>query len=227
MRTMTSIEKIQLSSVRLSESIGEELMHLIAAGVLKPGQRLNEVHLANSFGVSRGPVREAARELEGQGVLISKPRQGFYVTNYTPKEISDLYDAKQWLDQAMVQDFRTHGDTALFKEILGDIDSIDTAGKLEFANSLLAFRTRMTTRLSNRFLAGQILSLYRHLYIVSALLHTDHTERRMEQIIGTLRKFWAAMVAGTFDEALKVLRDDTEYWRQDVAPRFEEATAAG
>lgn len=218
---MTSIEKMQISSVRLSESIGEQLMHLIAAGVLKPGQRLNEVHLASMFGVSRGPVREAARELEGQGVLTSRPRQGFYVTNFTAKEISDLYDAKRWLDQAMVQDFVTNGDVALFGGILADIGSIDASGKLEFANSLLAFRTRMASRLSNRFLAAQILSMYRHLYIVSALLHTDHTQQRMEQIIGTLQRFWSAMVAGQFDQATQILHDDTAYWRDDVAPRFD------
>tara|TARA_R110002020_G_scaffold316999_1_gene532665 strand:+ start:37336 stop:37995 length:660 start_codon:yes stop_codon:yes gene_type:complete len=217
---MKTLEKISISSVRLSESIGEELMKMIASGSLEPGQRLNEVHLASMFGVSRGPVREAAKELEGQGMLISRPRQGFYVMNYTPKEISDLYITKQWLDRAMVDDFRTNGDLKLYREIQADIATIDSSTKLEFANSLLAFRTRMTARLSNRFLAGQILSLYRHLYIVSALLHTDHTERRIEQIMTTLKNFWAEMVGGDFDAALKVLHEDTEYWHQDVVPRF-------
>lgn len=218
---MKTIEKINISSVRLSESIGGELMKMIAAGTLKPGQRLNEVHLANIFGVSRGPVREAAKELEGQGVLLSRPRQGFYVTDYTSKEISDLYVTKQWLDQAMVDDFKTNGDTALYREIQADIAMIDSSTKLEFANSLLEFRTRMTARMSNRFLAGQILSLYRHLYIVSALLHTDHTERRIVQIMTTLQDFWAEMVTGDFDKALGILQADTEYWHRDVAPRFE------
>ncbi|MET3598313.1 GntR family transcriptional regulator [Martelella mangrovi] len=219
---MTLIKNIQISSVRLSERIGEELMQLIAAGILKPGQRLNEVHLAESFGVSRGPVREAARELEGLGVLISRPRQGFYVTDYTPKEISDLYEAKQWLDQAMIEDFRTHSDTALYAEILADIDTIDTSGKLEFANSLLAFRTRMSAHLNNRFLAGQIQSLHRHFFIVSALLHPEHTVERMHRIIDTQRKFWSAMVAGDYEKARTVLHDDAAYWSRDVAPRFEE-----
>ena len=218
---MKTIEKISIPSVRLSESIGEELMKMIAAGTLKPGQRLNEVHLANVFSVSRGPVREAAKELEGQGVLISRPRQGFYVTDYTAKEINDLYLTKQWLDQAMVDDFKCNGDTMLFREIQADVASIDVSSKLLFANSLLAFRTRMTGRMSNRFLAGQILSLYRHLYIVSAILHTDHTERRIHQIMTTLRNFWAEMVAGDFGTALRILQDDTESWRQDVVPRCE------
>lgn len=218
---MKAIEKISISSVRLSESIGEELMKMIAAGSLKPGQRLNEVHLASMFGVSRGPVREAAKELEGQGVLISRPRQGFYVTDYTPKEISDLYITKQWLDQAMVDDFKINSDLELYRDIQADIATIDSSTKLEFANSLLAFRTRMTARMSNRFLAGQILSLYRHLYIVSALLHTDHTEWRIQQIMTTLQDFWTEMVAGDYGKALKILQNDTEYWRRDVAPRFE------
>lgn len=220
---MTSIERIQLSSVRLSESIGDELMQMIAAGILKPGQRLNEVQLATAFGVSRGPVREAARALEGQGVLISRPRQGFYVANYTAKELSDLYDVKQWLDQAMVEDYVTHGDTAMYREIEADISSIKTSGKMEFNNSLLAFRTRMTARLDNRFLAGQMLSLYRQLYIVAALLHTDHNDQRIKQIIGTLRGFWAAMIAGEADRAQTILRDDTRHWQEDVPPRFETA----
>lgn len=218
---MNVTERINTSSVRLSESIGGELMNMIAAGTLKPGQRLNEVHLAGMFGVSRGPVREAAKGLEGQGLLISRPRQGFYVTDYTSKEICDLYLTKQWLDQAMVDDFKTNGDPALYREIQADIATINSSTKLEFANSLLAFRTRTTARMSNRFLAGQILSLYRHLFIVSAILHTDHTEKRIVQIMKTLQGFWADMVAGDFDKALETLRSDTEYWRQDVAPRFE------
>ncbi|WP_417522653.1 GntR family transcriptional regulator [Marinovum sp.] len=52
-----SIKKLQNKS--LSETVGDELVRLIASGALKSGQRLNEVQLAESFGVSRG--RTASR----------------------------------------------------------------------------------------------------------------------------------------------------------------------
>ncbi|MFZ0206314.1 MAG: GntR family transcriptional regulator, partial [Roseiarcus sp.] len=62
----------KLISTSLSGAVRDRLIRLIAAGDLRPGDRLNEVHWAESFGISRGPIREAARELEGQGLLVSR-----------------------------------------------------------------------------------------------------------------------------------------------------------
>ena len=61
----------KLMSKSLAELVRDEVMRLIAKGELQPGDRLNEVHLAEAFGISRGPIREAARELEGQDVPIA------------------------------------------------------------------------------------------------------------------------------------------------------------
>ncbi len=72
-------------------------MRAIARGDLKPGARLNEAQMAQTLGVSRGPVREAARELEGQGFLVSRPNQGFYVVDFDAQAIRDVYEAKDWL----------------------------------------------------------------------------------------------------------------------------------
>ena len=85
----------RLRSSNLSESVRDELIRLIVGGVLKPGDRLNEVHLAERLGVSRGPVREAARELEGNGLIVSKPRLGFYVADFTASEIVDAFNETQ------------------------------------------------------------------------------------------------------------------------------------
>jgi DNA-binding GntR family transcriptional regulator len=97
-----------LHSPGLAHAVRGQLMRLIAQGRLQPGSRLNEVHLAERFGISRGPVREAARELEGAGVLISRPRQGFYVVNFTPDEVRDIYETKNWLEDAFITDLAAH-----------------------------------------------------------------------------------------------------------------------
>lgn len=212
------IGKVQ--SKGLSETIGEELVRLIATGALKPGQRLNEVHLAESFGVSRGPVREAARELEGQGLIISRPRQGFYVADFTARQIVDLYEVKSWIDKALIHDFLTYSDRETCLDILADVETIETTDKVVFANSLFAFRQRFVARLHNRILEMQALSLYRQFHIVTALIDATDPEIRIERIVNTLRTFWAALAEGDGDAARHVMQEDAEFWRQDVAPRF-------
>lgn len=211
----------KVTSKGLSETIGEELVSLIANGVLKPGQRLNEVHLAESFGVSRGPLREAARELEGQGLVISRPRQGFYVADFTARQIVDLYEVKGWIDQAIIHDVLTYLGRATCLEILADIDSIVTTDKVSFANSLFAFRQRFVARLHNRILAAQALSMYRQFHIVTALIDVSDSENRIARIVKTLRDFWQALAEGNSAHAWQVMQDDAAFWRKNVAPHFE------
>jgi hypothetical protein len=61
------------SGRRATEALGVDVLRrieqLIISGALRPGERLNEVALARTLGVSRGPVREAARALERTGLV--------------------------------------------------------------------------------------------------------------------------------------------------------------
>lgn len=210
----------KVESKGLSEAISEELLRLIAQGLLKPGARLNEVHLAQSFGVSRGPVREAARELEGQGLVVSRPRQGFFVSDFTADQIVDLYEVKRWIDPALIHDVLTYMDGETRLEILADIDTIDTTEKVAFSTTLFAFRQRLVARLHNRVLAAHALSLYRQFHIVTALIDVPDPQARITRIVETLSQFWTALAADNEDKARHIMREDADFWRRDVAPRF-------
>jgi len=63
--------------------IEASLMDDIAAGVVEPGERLDEVRLTVRFGVSRTPVREALSRLVAQGVLVPGEKRGVRVAEYT------------------------------------------------------------------------------------------------------------------------------------------------
>lgn len=210
----------QLITQNLNETVRDAIIRQIAKGTLKPGERLNEVHLAQRFGVSRGPIREAARELEGMGFLDSRPRLGFYVATFTPQQIIDLYEVKHWIDRALVQDVMTYLDRATVLDIRADVDSIDRSAKEPFAETLFAFRVRMVERLHNRFLADQALALYRKFYLVTALMHVTDEQARITRIIGTLQRIWDALAEGKTEEAIDMLDEDGRHWREDVAPRF-------
>lgn len=80
-------------------SHAEELIRtMVLEGTLRAGERLNEVALAESLGISRGPVREAIKRLSGQGLLTMAPRRGAFVKSYEPKEIIDLYELRAALE---------------------------------------------------------------------------------------------------------------------------------
>ncbi|HRK33011.1 MAG TPA: GntR family transcriptional regulator [Candidatus Hydrogenedentes bacterium] len=64
----------------------------IIQGILKPGERINEVALAQRYRVSRIPLREALRIVEGQGLVEIQPFSGAYVSELSSEELVDIID---------------------------------------------------------------------------------------------------------------------------------------
>ena len=67
----------------LRDVVFQTLRQAILKGILQPGERLMEIHLAQKLGVSRTPVREAIRMLELEGLVIMVPRKGAIVAEIT------------------------------------------------------------------------------------------------------------------------------------------------
>ena len=70
------------------------LREMILSGILRPGQRLNEVELSTALGISRAPLREAIRDLASQGLLTIVTHKGAYVPSYTSDDLRDIYEAR-------------------------------------------------------------------------------------------------------------------------------------
>lgn len=78
----------------LPEQIAEDASRRILAGDLRPGQRLGEIEMAAHYGVSRGPVREALRELEKRGLATVQPRRGAFVARIDNDAIADIFNIR-------------------------------------------------------------------------------------------------------------------------------------
>lgn len=76
-----------------AERIEAVLMEEIAAGELMPGARLDETKLANRFGVSRTPVREALSRLIAQGIVVSRDKRGVQVAEYSREQLAQIFEA--------------------------------------------------------------------------------------------------------------------------------------
>lgn len=88
---------VGLPAVADSNLVGQVariLTQAILQGRLPLGSRVGEAGIARELGVSRAPVREAARLLERQGLLIARPRRGFFVRKFEVKDIDEIYDLR-------------------------------------------------------------------------------------------------------------------------------------
>ena len=82
----------------LAKLVRDDVLAGILNGSLVPGQRINEPDVATRLNVSRVPVREALRELESSGVVISRKHSGVFVRQLERVEVRDLYQLRALLD---------------------------------------------------------------------------------------------------------------------------------
>ena len=82
----------------LAKLVREDLLEHILKGALQPGDRISEPDVASRLQVSRVPVREALRELESSGLVVSRKHAGVFVRAIEAQEVHDLYEIRSLLD---------------------------------------------------------------------------------------------------------------------------------
>lgn len=80
------------------EAVLVELRRLIVEGELGPGSAIRQDALASSLGVSRVPVREALKILEGEGQITYRPHRGYFVTELTASDVREIYRIRELLE---------------------------------------------------------------------------------------------------------------------------------
>lgn len=89
-------KKVQAQS--LVDVVAERIEAAIISGTLEPGSRLSEQALAASLGVSRGPLREAIRRLEGRKLLQRTPNIGVRVAALSMKDLNEILQVREALE---------------------------------------------------------------------------------------------------------------------------------
>jgi DNA-binding GntR family transcriptional regulator len=75
----------------LYEEVAEQLRQRIFRRELQPGSWIDEVKIAQEFGISRTPLREALKVLAAEGLVTMKVRRGAYVTEVSENDLADVY----------------------------------------------------------------------------------------------------------------------------------------
>ena len=118
----------------LSQDVTETLRNWILHGQIQPGERLEEIPLAERLGVSRTPVRAALSTLASEGLVNHQPKRGYLVRGFDVDEIAAAYDVRAVLEGLACRNAATRGLTDAqsrgLLEALAEGDRILARGEL-------------------------------------------------------------------------------------------------
>lgn len=112
--------------------VADRLRTMILHGELPPGERVVVQPLADAFGVSQIPIREALRQLQAEGLVINEPQRGVTVAPMSAQDLLDLYDFRRLIEpEITVQALARAGpgwDRELRRALQRLYDTIDDPG---------------------------------------------------------------------------------------------------
>ncbi len=140
----------------LWQQVVEAMRRAIVVGELTPGAHLKEPLLAEMFGVSRLPIREAIAQLEREGLVRIEPRRGAYVVGVTEQDIHDIYECRLVLEVYAIERTAERIDTdgvASLNALIAEMDVAIAAGQVQtVATCDMAFHRLIIALSGNRAL---------------------------------------------------------------------------
>lgn len=180
----------------LRDKVVTELRRRIIECDYAPGHRLTEERLADDFGVSRNPVREAIRVLEREGFLVAVPRRGAVVASISASDVEDIFDVRMSLEvlaaqlaaQRVAASLDRRADTSGLDRLMVAADTAVTVADLTALNT--AFHAEVCRLSGNSLLASMMESLHDRLqwiYRQSAVDRATHSWTEHEALAAAIR----------------------------------------
>src|SRR5215218_381467 len=108
---------VSLAPRALYEEVAELLRQRIFRRELEPGSWIDEVKLAQEYGISRTPLREALKVLAAEGLVTMKVRRGAYVTEVSERDLADVYHLLALLESDAAAVVAQHATAPQVKEL--------------------------------------------------------------------------------------------------------------
>ena len=118
----------------LYQEVAERLRQRIYSYDLKPGEWIDEQALAESFGISRTPLREALKVLNSEGLVVLKPRRGCFVAELTEQDLDEIFPVMALLEGRCAYDAVRKAkppDLKRLDEIHAKLEKFAAAGDIE------------------------------------------------------------------------------------------------
>src|SRR4051794_31516182 len=219
-----------VNRVVLRDQIKDVIVERIIDGVYAPGERVIETRIAQEFGISQAPVREALRELELLRLVVSEPFRGARVREISAAELVEIYPVRAALEEvaAHAAAQRLGGDV---RPLHGEIEQMRVAAEArdvhEFIAHDVAFHRLIVEASGNRTLQELWYSLHVGLRTTITLIkHVEELGEVAESHVPVLE----ALHAGDAGRSGRALREHVESyarWVPDPAHAAHEDPAEG
>ena len=123
------------SSRTLSDYVAQRLREAILSGQFKPGQRIVEHEIAEAMQVSRGPVRDALKELEKEHLVGRYPHKGTFVTWLTLRDAEEIYSLREALEGLAVDYILKYASDEALDELDAVIDEMVSRREQEYTQA--------------------------------------------------------------------------------------------
>ena len=209
----------RIAPTALYQEVAERLRQRIFAHDLTPGDWIDEQKLAEEYGISRTPLREALKVLAAEGLVDLKPRRGCYVTEISRQDIDDIFPLMAMLEGRCAFIAVQLAKPADIRDLKAIHDKLELAAKENridaFFEANQEFHRRIQELTNNRWLLSVIQDLRKVLKL--SRLHSLSLEGRLQQSLEEHRVIMAAFEAGDAEQAEKSMHDHLLYGREALA----------
>jgi len=123
----------QLKTV-LSSKIANIIRQEIYENKIRVGQHLNEVAIASRFGISRGPLRDATKILENEGLVSTPPNGRTIVVGFSEKEITEYYKLRYFIESEAIKKILAEPEDKSYYKWLEELEELIEDNKRNFNN---------------------------------------------------------------------------------------------
>ena len=109
---------VTLTPRALYEEVAESLRQRIFSRELAPGSWIDELKIAQAYGISRTPLREALKVLATEGLVTMKLRRGAYVTEVSEQDLTEVYHLLSLLESDAARSVATHASSEQLAELV-------------------------------------------------------------------------------------------------------------
>ena len=209
----------RIAPTALYQEVAERLRQRIFCDELAPGERIDEQRLAEQYGISRTPLREALKVLASEGLVELKPRRGCYVTEISQRDLDDIFPLMAMLEGRCAGDAVRRANPADIAQ-LGDIhallESAARDGRIDaFFEANQQFHEKTQEVAGNRWMLSVIQDLRKALKL--SRLHSLSLEGRLQQSLAEHRAIMAAIKAGDAVSAERLMHDHILRGREALA----------
>lgn len=216
----------RIAPTALYQEVAERLRQRIFAHELTPGTWIDEQKLAEQYGISRTPLREALKVLASEGLVELKPRRGCYVTEISPQDLDDIFPLMAMLEgrcAAEAVNKASAHDIAVLKSIHEQLESAARDGRIDaFFEANQEFHKKIQELAGNRWMLSVIQDLRKVLKL--SRLHSLSLEGRLQQSLDEHRVIMAAFEARETAKAEKLMHDHLLSGREALA-KMEDSNA--